>query len=146
MQVIRCFYNLRTNQTVAIFILYSSHVSSVNIVIGLVYRVYEMGLNLWKEQASSVFSKTSRAALESHLASYSVGTWNSFWRGKKVGCEADTLLPSSSEVMIELSSTSVVPVCLHSVHRDNVPHLCSLQCNNASIVTSRLLICKRKTH
>ena len=85
MQVISCFYNLRTNQTVAIFIPYSSHVSSVSIVTGLVYRVYEMGLIFWKEQVSSVFSKTSRAALESHLAFYSGGTWDSFWRGKEVG-------------------------------------------------------------
>jgi len=105
-----------------------------------------MGLNFWKEQVSSVFSKTSRAVLESHLASYSVGTWDSLPRGKEVGCETDNLPPSSNEVMIEWSSTAILPVCLHSVHRDNLPHLCSLQCNNASTVTSRLLVYKRKTH
>jgi hypothetical protein len=146
MQVNRCFYNLRTNQTIAIFILYSSHVSSVSIVTRLVYGAYEMELNFWKEHVSSVFSKTSRAALESHLASYSVGTWDLFSRGKEVDCKTDNLPPSSNEVVIEWNSTSFLPLCLHSVHRDNVPHLCSLQYNNASIVTSRLLVYKRKTH
>jgi hypothetical protein len=105
-----------------------------------------MGLNLWKEQVSSVFSKTSRAALESHLAFYAVGTWDSSPRGKVVGCEADNIPPSSNEVTIEWSSTSILPVSLHSVHRDNVPHLCSLQCGNTRIVTSKLVVYKRKTH
>jgi len=80
-----------------------------------------MGLSFWKGQVNSVFSKTSRAAPESHLASYSVGTWDSFPRCKEVGCEADNLPSSINEVMIEWISTSILPVCLHSVHRDNLP-------------------------
>jgi hypothetical protein len=78
----------------------------------LEYKLGNLGSDSWQGHKISLFSKTSRWALESIMPPVQWIT-DPFPKGTKSRCEADKSCSSSAKVQNECNSTSTPPIWLH---------------------------------